>query len=143
MAIVLDIDVPADGLPLGLPRMVLVVAVVCAIVPYVLVRGPLYLLVPFPFTQGPRDGFISRSTETGEEMKLKTGPTRRVHANNTRGAAFCGLGAFVGVGKTQRATYTRPPHFPSVRTTTRRSIRKNSLASSRSTSARSTAAGSG
>ena len=28
---------------------------------------------------------------------------RRVHANNTRGAAFCGLGAFVGVGKTQRA----------------------------------------
>ena len=36
-------------------------------------------------------------------MKLKTGPTRRVHANNTRGAAFCGLGAFVGVGKTQRA----------------------------------------
>ena len=36
-------------------------------------------------------------------MKLKTGPTRRVRANNTRGAAFCGLGAFVGVGKTQRA----------------------------------------
>ena len=36
-------------------------------------------------------------------MKLKPGPTRRVHANNTRGAAFCGLGAFVGVGKTQRA----------------------------------------
>ena len=36
-------------------------------------------------------------------MKLKPGPTRRVHANKTRGAAFCGLGAFVGVGKTQRA----------------------------------------
>ena len=36
-------------------------------------------------------------------MKLKTVATRRVHANNTRGAAFCGLGAFVGVGKTQRA----------------------------------------
>lgn len=36
-------------------------------------------------------------------MKLKPGPTRRVHANNTRGAAFCGLGAFVGSGKTQRA----------------------------------------
>ncbi len=36
-------------------------------------------------------------------MKLKPGPTRRVHANNTRGAAFCGLGAFVGIGKTQRA----------------------------------------
>ena len=36
-------------------------------------------------------------------MKLKTGSTRRVHANNTRGAAFHGMGAFVGVGKTQRA----------------------------------------
>jgi hypothetical protein len=36
-------------------------------------------------------------------MKLKIGPTRRVHANNTRGAAFCGAGAFVGVGKSQRA----------------------------------------
>ena len=36
-------------------------------------------------------------------MKLNPGPTRRVHANNTRGAAFCGLGAFVGIGKTQRA----------------------------------------
>ena len=36
-------------------------------------------------------------------MKLKPGPTRRVRATNTRGAAFCGLGAFVGIGKTQRA----------------------------------------
>ena len=36
-------------------------------------------------------------------MKLKPGPTRKVHASNTRGAAFCGLGAFVGTGKTQRA----------------------------------------
>lgn len=36
-------------------------------------------------------------------MKLKTGPTRRVHCNNTRGAAFHGMGAFVGIGKTQRA----------------------------------------
>jgi hypothetical protein len=36
-------------------------------------------------------------------MKLKPGPTRKVRATNTRGAAFCGLGAFVGVGKTQRA----------------------------------------
>ncbi len=34
---------------------------------------------------------------------MKPGPTRRVHANKTRGAAFCGMGAFVGVGKTQRA----------------------------------------
>lgn len=36
-------------------------------------------------------------------MKLKTGPTRRFQAKNTRGAAFHGLGAFVGIGKTQRA----------------------------------------
>ena len=36
-------------------------------------------------------------------MKLKIGPTRRFRANNTRGAAFHGLGAFVGIGKTQRA----------------------------------------
>ena len=48
-------------------------------------------------------------------MKLKTGPTRRVHAKNTRGAAFCGLGAFVGVGRTQRAhvyTATTLPESP-------------------------------
>ena len=37
-------------------------------------------------------------------MKLKTGPTHRwVRVNNTRGAAFHGMGAFVGTGKTQRA----------------------------------------
>ena len=36
-------------------------------------------------------------------MKLKIGPTRRFRASNTRGAAFHGLGAFVGIGKTQRA----------------------------------------
>ena len=36
-------------------------------------------------------------------MKLKIGPTRRFHANNTRGAAFHGMGAFVGTGKLQRA----------------------------------------
>ena len=36
-------------------------------------------------------------------MKLKIGPTRRFQAKNTRGAAFHGMGAFVGVGKTQRA----------------------------------------
>ena len=36
-------------------------------------------------------------------MKLKIGPTRRFHATNTRGAAFYGMGAFVGTGKTQRA----------------------------------------
>ena len=36
-------------------------------------------------------------------MKLKIGPTRRFRATNTRGAAFHGMGAFVGVGRTQRA----------------------------------------
>ena len=36
-------------------------------------------------------------------MKLKIGPTRKFRASNTRGAAFHGMGAFVGVGKTQRA----------------------------------------
>lgn len=29
-------------------------------------------------------------------MKLKIGPTRRFRAANTRGAAFHGMGAFVG-----------------------------------------------
>ena len=37
-------------------------------------------------------------------MKLKPGPRgQRINVKNTRGMAFCGLGAFVGVGKTQRA----------------------------------------
>ena len=36
-------------------------------------------------------------------MKLKIGPTRRFRATNTRGAAFHGMGAFVGTGKLQRA----------------------------------------
>jgi hypothetical protein len=38
-------------------------------------------------------------------MKLKPGPNRkdRINVKNTRGMAFCGLGAFVGIGKTQRA----------------------------------------
>ena len=36
-------------------------------------------------------------------MKLKIGSTRRFRATNTRGAAFHGMGAFVGTGKLQRA----------------------------------------
>ena len=38
-------------------------------------------------------------------MNLRPGPNRkdRIHVKNTRGIACCGLGAFVGVGKTQRA----------------------------------------
>ena len=46
---------------------------------------------------------LEESKKEVHNMKLKPGPTRRVHANNTRGAAFCGMGAFVGIGKTQRA----------------------------------------
>jgi hypothetical protein len=39
------------------------------------------------------------------KMKLKPGPNQkeRINVKNTRGMAFCGLGAFVGTGKTQRA----------------------------------------
>lgn len=38
-------------------------------------------------------------------MKLKTGldHTERIHVNDARGLRFCGLGAFVGTGRTQRA----------------------------------------
>ena len=38
-------------------------------------------------------------------MKLNPGPNHkdRINVKNTRGMAFCGLGAFVGVGKMQRA----------------------------------------
>ena len=38
-------------------------------------------------------------------MKLKTGvdPTSRISFKNTRGLPFHGMGAFVGIGKTQRA----------------------------------------
>lgn len=38
-------------------------------------------------------------------MKLKTGldHTERVHVGDARGLRFCGLGAFVGTGRTQRA----------------------------------------
>ena len=47
MAIVLDTAYQLMVFRWVYPGMVLVVAVVCAIVPYVLVRGPLYLLVHF------------------------------------------------------------------------------------------------
>jgi hypothetical protein len=45
-------------------------------------------------------------------MTLKTGPTRKVHAYNTRGAAFCRLGAFVGIGKFQRAHVYKAASLP-------------------------------
>ena len=47
VAIVLDIAYQLMVFRWVYPGMVLVVAVLCAIVPYVLVRGPLYLLVHF------------------------------------------------------------------------------------------------
>ena len=56
-------------------------------------------------------------------MKLKTGSTRRIHAKNTRGAAFHGMGAFVGVGKTQRAHVYTAANSRSARTITSRSTR--------------------
>ncbi len=66
-------------------------------------------------------------------MKLKTGATRRVHASNTRGAAFHGIGAFVGIGKTQRAhVYTAASTAGRTRRTTRRSIRRSWRVNSRS-----------
>ena len=47
-------------------------------------------------------------------MKLKTGldPTEQVHVKDTRGLRFCGLGAFVGVGRTQRAHVYTAATFP-------------------------------
>ena len=45
-------------------------------------------------------------------MKLKIGPTRRFRATNTRGAAFHGMGAFVGTGRMQRAHVYSAPAVP-------------------------------
>ena len=47
-------------------------------------------------------------------MKLKTGldPTERVHVKDSRGLRFCGMGAFVGVGKMQRAHVYTAATFP-------------------------------
>jgi hypothetical protein len=47
-------------------------------------------------------------------MKVKTGldPTERVHVKDSRGLRFCGLGAFVGVGRTQRAHVYTAATFP-------------------------------
>ena len=52
--------------------------------------------------------------EEGNTMKLKTGldPTERVHVKDSRGAAFCGIGAFVGVGQMQRAHVYTAASFP-------------------------------
>ncbi len=47
VAVVLDVTYQLIVFRWVYPGMVLVVAVLCAIVPYVLVRGPLYLLVHF------------------------------------------------------------------------------------------------
>ena len=50
-------------------------------------------------------------------MKLKTGmdPTTRINVKDSRGMRFCGLGAFVGVGRATRAhvyTAAHPPVEP-------------------------------
>ena len=72
-------------------------------------RGRLQVLVtqrnrrPKGETHHDNERSTPGTQEGGPQHETQTGPTRRVHANNTRGAAFCGLGAFVGVGKTQRA----------------------------------------
>ena len=79
-------------------------------------------------------------------MKLKPGPNRkdRINVKNTRGMAFCGLGAFVGVGKTQRAhVYTATSRHDVTPETPSRSIPRDWRANSRSTCARSTADASG
>ena len=78
-------------------------------------------------------------------MKLKTGldPTERVHVKDSRGLRFCGLGAFVGVGRTQRAHVYTAASFPVTPETHERSIRSDWRASSRWTCARSTAVASG
>ena len=46
---------------------------------------------------------LEESKKEIQNMKLKPGPTRRFRATNTRGAAFYGMGAFVDIGKPQRA----------------------------------------
>ena len=78
-------------------------------------------------------------------MKLKTGRGSHewVSCNNTRGAAFHGMGAFVGTGKAQRAhVYTAHP-CPSARTTTKRSTPRNWRKNSKWTCAPSTTDASG
>ncbi len=47
-------------------------------------------------------------------MKLKTGvdPLTRIHVSDSRGLRFCGLGAFVGVGRSQRAHVYTAATFP-------------------------------
>ena len=47
-------------------------------------------------------------------MKLKTGvdPLERIHVSDSRGLRFCGLGAFVGVGRAQRAHVYTAATFP-------------------------------
>ena len=50
-------------------------------------------------------GLTNHRQERENKMKLKTGvdPTSWVSFKNTRGLPFHGMGAFVGIGKTQRA----------------------------------------
>ena len=47
-------------------------------------------------------------------MKLKTGldATQRIHVKDARGLRFCGMGAFVGTGRAQRAHVYTAASFP-------------------------------
>lgn len=49
-----------------------------------------------------------------KQLKLKTGvdPKEKVNVKNSRGLAFCGMGAFVGTGKAQRAHVYTAANFP-------------------------------
>ena len=49
-----------------------------------------------------------------KKLNLKTGvdPKERVNVKNSRGLAFCGMGAFVGTGKAQRAHVYTAANFP-------------------------------
>ena len=79
-------------------------------------------------------------------MKLKTGldPTERVHVKDSRGLRFCGMGAFVGVGRDAAcARLHGGDRSPSTPRPTSRSIPSDWRTSSRSTCAQSTAAASG
>ena len=92
-------------------------------------------------------GAVNMTTESmyiSMAGKLKIGATRRFSAKNTRGAAFHGMGAFVGVGATQRAHVYSAAALPvGPEEDTRRSTRRSSRRSSKSTCASSTAAASG
>ena len=54
------------------------------------------------------------SSTSAPRLKLKTGvdPLQRIHVKDARGLRFCGLGAFVGTGRAQRAHVYTAASFP-------------------------------